>query len=70
MRSRLVVVFSLMLAIVFAPKVLAQSQVVRQVPLAQVNQFPATPPINADAGQGPEFDSALIGNDPDTDALN
>jgi len=70
MRSRLVVAFSLLLAIVFASKVSAQSQVVRQVPLARVNQFPATPPINADAGQGPEFDSALIGNDPDADALN
>src|SRR5437879_5603931 len=42
--------------------VLAQKQVVRQVPLASRGPLPTTPPTNGNAGQGPEFDAAMVGD--------
>ena len=45
--------------------VLAQKQVVRQVPLASRGPLPTTPPTNANAEQGPEFDAAVVSGDAD-----
>ena len=70
MRSRLAVAVCLLLVAVLAPAISAQTQVVRSVSLARASSFPAPLPINASAGLGPEFDSALAGNDPDADSLN
>ena len=66
MRSRLVVVVCLALAVMLLPLgVAAQTQTVRQVPLTRSGPLPTTPPISADAQTGPELDSALAGNDSD-----
>jgi hypothetical protein len=46
----------------FPVAVSAQSQTVRQVPLARSGPLPATPSLNANAENGPEFDSALVGD--------
>jgi len=43
----------------------AQSQIVRQVPLTRSGPLPQTPPMNANAQQGPELDAGLAGNDAD-----
>jgi len=68
MGSRLVVVLRVVLVVVLLPLVVwGQSQSVRQVPLARSGPLPATPPLNANAEQGPEFDSALAGEDEDSD---
>jgi hypothetical protein len=49
--------------------VAAQTQTVRQIPLTRSGPLPATPPISANAEQGPEIDSALVGDaDDNSDA--
>jgi hypothetical protein len=64
MRSRLGVLWQLALLISFLPLIVsAQSQSVRHIPLAQSGPLPTTPPMNANADQGPEFDSMLVGDD-------
>jgi hypothetical protein len=71
MRSRLIAVVRIALVSALLPLVVsAQSQSVRQVPLTRSGPLPATPPINANAEQGPEVDSALAGdsNDDGSDA--
>jgi hypothetical protein len=71
MRSRLVVVLRIALVVLLLPLVVAaQSQTVRQVRLTRSGPLPQTPPINANAEQGPEIDSALAGdgNDDGSDA--
>jgi hypothetical protein len=66
MCSRLGLVLRLASAIALLPLVVsAQSQIVRQVPLTRSGPLPATPPINANAQQGPELDAGLSGNDAD-----
>jgi hypothetical protein len=66
MCSRLGLVLRLAFAIALLPLVVsAQSQIVRQVPLTRSGPLPATPPINANAQQGPELDAGLSGNDAD-----
>jgi hypothetical protein len=66
MRSRLVVVLCLASAVMLLPLgAAAQTRTVRQVPLVRSGPLPATPPISANAEQGPELDSALAGNDSD-----
>jgi len=66
MCSRSVLVLRFALAIALLPLVVsAQSQIVRQVPLTRSGPLPATPPINANAQQGPELDAGLSGNDAD-----
>jgi hypothetical protein len=65
---RFLSLLSVLLLIVLSPNASAQS--VRQIPIARMNPFPPTLPINTNASVGPELDSALIGNDPDADALN
>jgi hypothetical protein len=45
--------------------VLAQKQVVRQVPLASRGPLPTTPPANGSAEQGPEFDAVIVSGDAD-----
>jgi hypothetical protein len=66
MRPRLQVVLRLALTVVLFPLVVsAQSQVVRQVPLTRSGPLPSTPPTSANAQQGPEIDSAVVGNDSD-----
>src|SRR6202795_3132439 len=66
MRPRSVVELCLALAVMLLPLgVAAQTQTVRQVPLTRSGPLPATPPINANAQQGPELDSALAGDDSD-----
>jgi hypothetical protein len=67
MRFRLVALFPLLVAMGLVSYLSAQTPVVRTVTLVQVNPFPADVPTNANAGQGPELDSALIGDDPDSD---
>src|SRR5260370_31368445 len=65
MRSRLVVVVRIALVTALLPLVVSaqsQSQSVRQVPLTRSGPLPTTPPINANAEQGPEVDSALDGD--------
>jgi hypothetical protein len=57
------------LVVALFPLVLsAQSQTVRQVPLSRSGPLPQTPPTNANAEQGLEFDSALVGDDDSSDA--
>src|SRR5712664_2188728 len=71
MRSRLMVVVRIALVIALLPLVVsAQSQSVRQVPLTRSGPLPTTPPVNANAEQGPEVDAALAGdnNDDGSDA--
>src|SRR5579864_6858896 len=66
MRSRLVDILRLAFAVALLPLfVSAQTQTVRQVQLTRSGPLPATPPLNAKAGQGPELDSALSGDDSD-----
>src|SRR6202140_226702 len=66
MRSRLAVILRVALVVALFPLIVsAQSQVVRQVPLTRSGPLPSTPPANANAQQGPEVDSALVGNDAD-----
>ena len=65
MRVRLVAVFHVLFVLLLVP-LMAAAQSVRQVSLARSTRFPATPPINASAGNGPEFDSAVLGGDADS----
>ena len=53
-----------------SPNAAAQSSSVRQIPIVRTNPFPPGVPINASAGVGPELDSAVIGNDPDSGSLS
>jgi hypothetical protein len=69
MLSRLVFIFAIGWAMLL-PLTSAQAQFVRQVPRVGVTSFPANSPVAPDTGQGPELDSALIGNDPDASSLN
>lgn len=66
MRSRSLVIFCVMFMALLSVAVVAQSQSVRQIPLVRNVPFPATPPVNANSAQGPEFDSAVFGNDADS----
>jgi len=70
MRSRLVVMLCLAMVVMLLPLgVAAQTQTVRQIPLTRSGPLPATPPISANAAQGPEIDSALVGDaDDNSDA--
>jgi hypothetical protein len=69
MYSHLVLLFRISLVVALFPlAVSAQSQIVRQVPLSRSGPLPQTPPINANAENGPEFDSALVGDDDGSDA--
>jgi hypothetical protein len=70
MRYRLMAFLSVSAAIVLSPNASAQSPSVRQVPIVRMNAFPPSVPINANAGVGPELDSAVIGNDSDSSTLN
>src|ERR1700730_5245362 len=64
MDFRLTAVLRMALVVALFPLVVsAQSQTVRQVPLTRSGPLPATPPMNANAEQGPEIDSALAGDD-------
>lgn len=45
--------------------VLAQTQVVRKIPLASQGALPNTPPGTDNTGQGPEFDATVVGGDAD-----
>ena len=66
MRSRFVVVLCLAIVAMLLPLgVAAQTQTLRQIPLTRSGPLPTAPPINANAQQGPELDSALAGNDSD-----
>jgi hypothetical protein len=66
MRRRSFTVFQGLLVLLLAPLVVAaQSQSVRQVNLSRSAPFPATPTANANAAQGPELDSAVVGGDAD-----
>jgi hypothetical protein len=69
MRVRSVAVFQVLFVLLFVPLVVA-AQSVRQVSLARSTPFPATPPANANAGQGPELDSAVLGGDADDSDSN
>jgi len=51
--------------LLFPLLVFAQTQVVRQIPLTRSGPLPAPSPVSPDATQGPEFDSALVGDDAD-----
>jgi len=66
MRSRLLVWQGLFVLLLTPLVVAAQAQSVRQVQLTRSAPFPTTPPGNANAGQGPEVDSALVGDDADS----
>jgi len=70
MRYRLMAFLSVSAAIVLSPNASAQSPSVRQVPIVRMNPFPPSVPIIANAGVGPELDSAVIGNDPDSSTSN
>lgn len=70
MRSRLIVCLCVLLGAALVSAIPAPAQTVRSISLARSNAFPATPPTVANALNGPEFDSALIGNDPDADSLS
>ena len=66
MRPRTELLLRLALVVALCPLIAsAQSQVVRQVPLTRSGPLPSTPPAGANAQQGPELDSALIGDDAD-----
>lgn len=66
MRKRSFVILQGFFVLLLVPLVVgAQSQSVRQVTLSRSGAFPATPPTNANAAQGPELDSAVIGGDAD-----
>src|SRR5713101_6229911 len=66
MRSRFLVIPSVFLIALLSVAVSAQSQSVRQIPLVRNVPFPGTSPVIADTGQGPEFESALVGDDADS----
>src|SRR2546429_5238690 len=66
MRFRFLVIPCIVSTALFSTAVPAQSQSARQVPIARNAPFPGTPPANPNASQGPEFDSALVGNDADS----
>ena len=66
MRSRFLVIPSVFLMALLSVAVAAHPQSVRQIPLVRNVPFPGTSPVIADTGQGPEFDSALVGNDADS----
>jgi hypothetical protein len=70
MRYRFMALLSVSVVMVLSPQASAQSASVRQIPIVGMNPFPPSVPINANAGVGPEIDSAVIGNDPDSGALN
>src|SRR5260370_32429840 len=63
MRSRFLVIPSVFLMALLSLAVAAHSQSVRQIPLVRNVPFPATAPVIADTGHGPEFDSTLVGDD-------
>jgi len=65
MHSRFAFIFALAAVILLPLAASSQAQSVRQIPLATVNSLPASSPVATDNGQGPELDSALIGNDAD-----
>jgi hypothetical protein len=66
MRIRSFALFQALFVLLLVPLVVAaQSQSVRRVNLARSSSFPATPPTNANAAQGPEVDSAVVGGDAD-----
>jgi len=66
MRIRSFAVFQVLFVLLLVPMVAAaQSQSVRQIQLARNAPFPTTPPTNANAGNGPELDSAVLGGDAD-----
>ena len=65
MHFRFAFIFSLAAAVLLALTASNQAQSVRQIPLATVSSLPASSAVAADNGQGPELDSALIGNDAD-----
>jgi hypothetical protein len=66
MRSRLLLSSCVTLITLLLMAVAAPSQSVRQIPRGQNVPFPATPSVNPNSGQGPEFDSALVGDDADS----
>ena len=67
MRIRSFAVFQVLFVLLLVPlAVAAQSQSVRQIQLARSASFPATPPANASASNGPEVDSAVLGDDADS----
>ena len=67
MPSRLAIVLRTFFAVLLFPLlVLAQSQVVRQVPLQRSGSVPPPASASPDAAQGPELDSALAGDDADS----
>ena len=66
MCSRVVQALRIAFVVALFPLVVsAQSQIVRQVPLTRSGPLPQTPPMNANAQQGPELDAGLAGNDAD-----
>lgn len=65
MRTRSFARFPVLFVMLLVPLVVA-AQSVRQVPLSRSASFPATPHASANAGNGPEIDSALIGGDADS----
>ena len=66
MSSRVVLLTRTLFALLLLPAMsLAQTQVVRRIPLARSASLPPTPPASPDAQVGPELDSALIGDDAD-----
>jgi hypothetical protein len=65
MHYRFTFIFALAALILLPLTASTQAQLVRQVPLAAVNSLPANSAVAINNGQGPELDSALIGNDAD-----
>ena len=66
MPSRFAIISRSLFALLLLPMfVMAQSQVVRQIPRTRSAPLPATPPPSDSASVGPELDSAVIGNDAD-----
>ncbi|HKW62384.1 MAG TPA: hypothetical protein VJN89_07565 [Candidatus Acidoferrum sp.] len=66
MPSRFAIVSRCLFALLLFPLfALAQSQVVRQIPLTRSGPIPPAAPPSANALAGPELDSALVGDDAD-----
>lgn len=65
MQCRFAFIFVLAAVILLPLTASTQAQSVRQIPLAAVNSLPANSSVATSTGQGPELDSALIGNDAD-----
>src|SRR5580765_2745056 len=66
MPSRIGLLSRTLFALLLLPMmVLAQTQVVRQIPLASRGVLPSTPPGTDNTGQGPEFDATVVGGDAD-----